>query len=110
MFKSGMFLPGLKPIKQKFEEGQEKIKNVMRNINCSPLRNRFQTSAFQDPGSQRFREPIWRLTQITLEVLHNRLREGQGLSLVDDVLFIQTLGNHHLSQITNHFGGRGDLK
>mmetsp|Transcript_30499 Transcript_30499/g.64002 ORF Transcript_30499/g.64002 Transcript_30499/m.64002 type:complete len:290 (-) Transcript_30499:2176-3045(-) len=66
-------------------------------------------AALAHARSNGLREASGRLTDLTAEVLHNRIGQGERLGLLDDLLGGELSRDHELGQIAHNFGRGCDL-
>lgn len=60
-------------------------------------------------GAERLREAARRLANETLKIFHNRRREVEFISLLQEARFVEVVLDHELGQVTHHFGARSHL-
>lgn len=66
-------------------------------------------TATESLGTERLGETTVGLAHHTLEELEDGAGEVELASAGQDIILVQLVGNHELSQVTNDLGGRGDL-
>ena len=63
--------------------------------------------AFDDAGTKWLWESERRDAEVSLEVFDDTFREGEGLCLIDDLLFRQIVGDQELSHVAHNLARRG---